>query len=607
MARLFVTGINLNKNELQNARIQNLSSAPSSPVAGQIYFNTGDNTLYFYNSTEWIPASGSTEVIQDLIGSSLIGGVGLTRTYNDTSGETTIDLDNTAVTHGSYGSTAAKTVAFTVDQQGRLTAASEQDIQIGTSQVTGLQEFIEDSVNTVVVAGEGIDVSYNDAGNAYTVSAEDASDTNKGIASFQSSDFVVTNGDVALNDEAIQDAVGAMLTGNTETGITVTYEDSDGTIDFAVADQFPSHTTSDLAEGTNLYYTPERVQDEISTTIVDGTGLDKSYNDGAGTLTLSIDSTVTTNSGSQTLTNKTLGASTTLGANLDAGTYKITNLGAPTNSTDAATKAYVDAVSEGLHIHAAADVYVAANVTIATALEAGDLIDGVTLTPGMRVLVNGQTTQSENGIYVVQASGGPLRALDFDTALEVASGDFIFVSSGTLYGNTGWVQTFSPATIGTDAISFTQFSGAGTYTAGAGLTLTGTVFSADVTPTSGNASLINSGGAIEVKTDTSRGLSVDANGLGINAGTGLAFSSGALGFASGYGVRKYAVSIGDGAATSYTVTHNLGTKDVTVHVYDNSSPYAQVETDVEHATSNAVTIKFALAPTTDQYRIVVVG
>lgn len=607
MARLFVTGINLNKNELQNARIQNLSSAPSSPVAGQIYFNTGDNTLYFYNSTEWIPASGSTEVIQDLIGSSLIGGVGLTRTYNDTSGETTIDLDNTAVTHGSYGSTAAKTVAFTVDQQGRLTAASEQDIQIGTSQVTGLQEFIEDSVNTVVVAGEGIDVSYNDAGNAYTVSAEDASDTNKGIASFQASDFVVTNGDVALNDEAIQDAVGAMLTGNTETGITVTYEDSDGTIDFAVADQFPSHTTSDLAEGTNLYYTPERVQDEISTTIVDGTGLDKSYNDGAGTLTLSIDSTVTTNSGSQTLTNKTLGASTTLGANLDAGTYKITNLGAPTNSTDAATKAYVDAVSEGLHIHEAADVYVAANVTIATALEAGDLIDGVTLTPGMRVLVNGQTTQSENGIYVVQASGGPLRALDFDTALEVASGDFIFVSSGTLYGNTGWVQTFSPATIGTDAISFTQFSGAGTYTAGAGLTLTGTVFSADVTPTSGNASLINSGGAIEVKTDTSRGLSVDANGLGINAGTGLAFSSGALGFASGYGVRKYAVSIGDGAATSYTVTHNLGTKDVTIQVYDNSSPYAQVEADVEHTGSNAATIKFAVAPTTDQYRIVVIG
>lgn len=606
MARLFVTDINLNKNELQNARIQNLSSAPSSPVAGQIYFNTGDNTLYFYNSAEWIPASGSTEVIQDLIGSSVIGGVALTRTYNDTTGETTIDLDNTAVTHGSYGSTAAKTVAFTVDQQGRLTAASEQDIQIATSQVTGLQEYIEDSINTVVAAGEGIDVAYDDIANTYTVSAEDASDTNKGVASFSSTDFVVTSGNVTINSESISDTVGAMVTNNTETGITVTYQDSDNTLDFAVADQFPSHTTSDLAEGTNQYYTAERVQDEISTAIVDGTGLDKSYNDGAGTLTLSIDSTVVTKDDAQTLTNKTLGSTTALGANLSAGTYKITNLGAPTDGTDAATKAYVDAVSEGLHVHEAAKVYIGISVDIATELTAGEVYDSVTLAIGDRVLLNGQSTQSQNGIYVVTA-GAATRALDFDSPAEVKSGDFIFVSSGTNYGNTGWVQTLSTVTIGSSPISFTQFSGAGTYTAGAGLTLSGTVFSADVTPTSGNASLINTGGAIEVKTDTSRGLSVDTNGLGINAGTGLTFSAGALGFASGYGVRKYAVSIGDASATSYTVTHNLETKDVTINIYDNSSPYAQVEADVEHTTNNTATIKFAIAPTTDKYRVVVVG
>ena len=115
MARLFVTGINLNKNELQNARIQNLSSAPSSPVAGQIYFNTTANVLYFYDGTNWVPASGSTEVIQDLIGSSVIGGTGLTATYVDASGETTIDLDNTSVTHGTYGG-SNKAVTFTVDQ-----------------------------------------------------------------------------------------------------------------------------------------------------------------------------------------------------------------------------------------------------------------------------------------------------------------------------------------------------------------------------------------------------------------------------------------------------------------------------------------------------------
>jgi hypothetical protein len=607
MARLFVTGINLNKNELQNAVIQNLSSAPSTPVAGQVYFNTTANVLYFFNGTEWVPASGSTEVIQDIIGSSVIGGVALTATYNDTSGETTIDLDNTTVTHGSYGGSASKTVSFTVDQQGRLTAASDTNISISASQVSDFTEATQDAIAGAFVEGEGIDIAYNDNSNTLTISGEDASDTNKGIASFSATDFTVTSGNVALNSESIQDIVGGMVTGNTETGITVTYEDSDGTLDFAVADQFPSHTTSDLAEGTNLYYTAERVQDEISTAIVAGTGLDSTYNDGAGTLTLDIDSTVTTNSGTQTLTNKTLGTGTALSANLDAGTNKITNLGTPTSSTDAATKAYVDAVAEGLHVHAAARVYVAANIDLSTDLEAGDVIDGVTLAEGNRVLVNGQSTQSQNGIYVVQASGAAVRATDFDTALEVKSGDFIFVSAGTNYANTGWVQTLTPATIGSDPISFTQFSGAGTYTAGAGLTLNGSVFSADVTPTSGNASLINTGGAIEVKTDTSRGLSVDSNGLGINVGTGLTHSAGALTFASGYGVRKHVADVGDGTALSYTVTHSFGTRDVTVHVYQNGSPYAQVEADVEHTNSNAVTIKFAAAPTSNEYRVVVVG
>jgi hypothetical protein len=607
MARLFVTSINLNKNELQNARIHNLSSAPSSPVSGQIYYNTTANVLYFYNGTDWVPASGSTEVIQDIIGSAVIGGTGLTATYNDTSGETTIDLDNTAVTHGSYGGSASKTVSFTVDQQGRLTAASDTNISITASQVSDFTEATQDLIGSSLGEGEGIDIQYNDTSGITLISGEDASDTNKGIASFSSTDFTVTSGNVALSHESVQDIVGAMVSGNTETGISVTYEDSDGTLDFAVTDQFTTHTTSDLSEGTNLYYTAERVQDEISTAIVAGTGLDSTYNDGAGTLTIDIDSTVTTNSGTQTLTNKTLGSSTSLGANLDAGTYKITNLGAPSSSTDAATKAYVDSVSEGLHVHPSANVYVATNIDIAADLEAGDLIDGVTLTAGMRVLVNGQTTQSQNGIYVIQTSGGPLRAADFDTAAEIDSGDFIFVSSGNNYANTGWVQTLKPATIGTDPISFTQFSGAGTYLAGAGLTLNGSTFSVDVTPTSGNASLINTGGATEVKTDTSRGLSVDANGLGINTGTGLSFATGALTFASGYGVRKFSGDVGDNSNTSFNVTHNFGTKDVTVHVYDNSSPYAQVEADVEHANNNYVTIKFAVAPTTDQYRVVIVG
>ena len=557
MARLFVTGINLNKNELQNARIQNLSTAPSSPVAGQIYFDTTANVLYFYNGTEWVPASGSTEVIQDVIGSSVSGGTGLTATYNDGTGVTTLDLDNTAVTAGNYGTTAAKTASFTVDAQGRLTAASEQDIQIATSQVTNLEEFIDDTVGDSVAGlvkeGEGIDVTYDDNAGTLTIAAEDATSSNKGIASFNSTDFTVTSGAVTLN--------------------------------------------------------AERVEDIVSNLVIGGTGIDATYNDGAGSLTIDIDSTVTTNSGSQTLTNKTLSTGTTLSADLNANNQKITNLATPTSSGDAANKAYVDAVSEGLHVHAAARVYVGTNIDLSTALEAGDVIDNITLVAGDRVLVNGQSTQSQNGIYVVQASGAAVRATDFDTPTEVKSGDFIFVSAGTNYANTGWVQTLTPATIGTDPISFTQFSGAGTYLAGDGLSLNGSTFSVDVTPTSGNASLTNTGGAVEVKVNTNDGLEVTASGLGINNGTGLTFSGGALVFdtANGYGTRKLAFGLGDGTATSYTVNHAMATRDVTVHVYENASPYAQVEADVEHTDSNNLTIKFATAPTSNQYRVVVVG
>ena len=154
--------------------------------------------------------------------------------------------------------------------------------------------------------------------------------------------------------------------------------------------------------------------------------------------------------------------------------------GDPTQALGAATKQYVDAVAEGLHVHASTVAATTANVDLTT----GGLleIDGVQLVADDRVLVKSQSTASQNGIYLAKA-GAWVRAADYNSALEIQAGDFVFVSGGTLYNSTGWVQENAVNTLGTDSIIWDQFSGAGEYTAGTGITLTGTSFAIDDTYT----------------------------------------------------------------------------------------------------------------------------
>jgi hypothetical protein len=156
------------------------------------------------------------------------------------------------------------------------------------------------------------------------------------------------------------------------------------------------------------------------------------------------------------------------------GTNKITGLGTPTDATDAATKGYVDTAVVGIDWKASVRAATTANVTLASDLENGDTLDGVTLATGDRVLVKNQSTGSQNGIYVVKVSGAPDRSTDADTGAELTSNFAVFVEEGTVNADQGYVLTNDGAiTVGTTALTFTQFTGLGQVVAGDGLSKTG--------------------------------------------------------------------------------------------------------------------------------------
>lgn len=247
----------------------------------------------------------------------------------------------------------------------------------------------------------------------------------------------------------------------------------------------------------------------------------------------------------------------------------ISNVAAPSASTDAANKGYVDDKVAGLSWKEEVRVATTAAGTLATSFENGDTIDGVTLVTGDRILIKDQAAGAENGIYTVNASGAPTRATDSDTAAEI-NGAAVFVMQGTSNNGKRFVLATSGAiTLGTTALTFAEFGGGSTYSAGNGLTLASTTFN-------------------------------------VGAGTGIVVNADDVAVDPAVVVRKYAVSIGNGSLTTITATHSLNTLDVTVQVYEVSSGDT-VECDVTRTGVNAVDLTFAVAPTSNQYRVVVHG
>lgn len=235
----------------------------------------------------------------------------------------------------------------------------------------------------------------------------------------------------------------------------------------------------------------------------------------------------------------------------------VTGLPDPVNDSDAANKGYVDAVANGLSWKQSVRVATTEPVSLATGIEAGDEIDGVTLVAGDRILVKDQADLTENGIYVVQESGTAVRSDDMDatTPINEVNGAAAFVEEGDTLANTAWTQINAVSSIGDDPIEWSQFAGAGSYTAGTGLVLNGNEFSLD-----GPVSIENGGTGLDE--------APAAGELLIGNGSGYTLATLTEGTAIGIDVASGSITINNEGVTSVSagsgISIDASTGEVTI-------------------------------------------
>lgn len=249
------------------------------------------------------------------------------------------------------------------------------------------------------------------------------------------------------------------------------------------------------------------------------------------------------------------------------GAARILNLPNAVSAQEPATLAQLNAAVEGINWKDSVRVSTQGNISLASP---GATIDGITMVAGDRFIARSQTTQSENGIYIWNGAATPAtRALDMDSAAEVEQATCT-VEEGTNAGVT-YRQTAINVTLGTTSLAWTTF-----------------------------------GTAAGTASETSAGIAELATQAEVDGGTdSTRIVTPATLSASPWVHKGFKADIGDGSATSIAVTHNLNSFDVSVTVFRNSGNRDTVEVEVQRTSVNQVTLVFATAPTSNQFRVLV--
>ena len=587
MAIKYLNSLNLGKNELQNARIQNLATAPSSPVEGQIYYNTGDNEMYYYDGTAWQSMAGDI--------TSVTAGAGLTG--GGTDGAVTLSISSGAIINAMLVNSS-----LTVGAGNGLTGGGE--IALGGSGTLNIG------------AGTGITVNANDVAldttndrnvdhSAVTLTAG-AGLTGGGDITASRTFTVGAGTGIAVNaDDVALSHLGLEALADPNADRILFWDDSAG----ATAWLSTSSASGLSLSGTTLSLSaiPNSSLTNSSVTYGAGNGLTgggtvilgeaATFNIGAGTgITVNADSIEL--SGASSLTSTVL-------PKWDSGGELVDSLVSDDGST--VTISGNLTVSGTTTTVNTETINLADNIILLNSNEAGAPTQNAGIEIERGTSTNVQFVWDETGDRWTTGSN------------SIVAGGFI----GDLTGNADTASAWESArtiTLGGDASGNVSIDGSSNVTltvnvdgvqansVALGTDTTGNYVATVTTSGALNGSASSEGAALALSVDTATTAQVGVVELATNAeavaGTDTARAVTPAGVEAHYDSKNHAEDVGDGSATSYAITHSLETLDVIVQVYEKSSG-ATVFTDVERTDADTVTLIFSSAPASNAYRVLV--